>query len=81
MFGELPAWAFYVRNVVGLKMKNISVKARNKDYRPACVFDDVSGLNFDKLNIHEDDPDRQVILRNIRNSQLGLPSEIIKIVE
>ena len=81
MFGELPAWAFYVRHVVGLNMKNISVKTKNQDYRPAFVFDDVTGLNFNKLNIREDDSDRQVILRNIRNSQLGLPSEIIKIVE
>jgi len=63
MFGELPAWAFYARHVVGLKMKNISVKARNKDYRPACVFDDVEGLDMEKIKIEENDSNPQIILK------------------
>jgi hypothetical protein len=81
MFGELPAWAFYVRHVTGLSMKNISVKAEAKDYRPAFVFDDVDWLKINMLDIREDDSDKQVILRNIRNQVMDLPSETTKIVE
>lgn len=81
MFGELPAWGFYVRHVEGLTMKNISVQAREKDYRPAFVFDDVDGLQLDQFKIQEDDTNKQVILRNVRNNTNGLSSEIIKIVE
>lgn len=81
MFGELPAWAFYVRHVNGLSMKNISVKAEAKDYRPAFVFDDVNGLQLNHFNIQEDDSNKQIILRNVRNYKNELSSEIIKIVE
>jgi hypothetical protein len=81
MFGELPAWAFYVRHVNGLSLKNITVKAEAPDYRPAFVFDDVNLLKLTRLNIHEDDSDKQVILRNVRNSDIDISSEIIKIVE
>lgn len=81
MFGELPAWAFYIRHVNGLSLKNISVKAEAKDYRPAFVFDDVNGLKMNKFTISEDDSDKQVILRNVRNPEIDLPSTLIKVVE
>lgn len=81
MFGELPAWGFYVRHVDGLIMKNISVQAREKDYRPAFVFDDVEGLQLNQFKIQEDDTNKQIIFRNVRNYLKGLPVEIIKIVE
>jgi len=81
MFGELPAWALYVRHVSELSMKNITVKAVAPDYRPAFVFDDVDGLKLNVLDIHEDDSDKQVIFRNVRNYNKGLSPEIIKIVE
>ena len=80
MFGELPAWAFYVRHVKGLSMKNISVKAEAKDYRPAFVFDDVTDLNLDKIQIIEDDTDPQIILRNVSNTQLNVGKQTVKTV-
>jgi len=80
MFGELPAWAFYVRHVKGLNLKNISVKAEAKDYRPAFVFDDVTNLNMDKIQIAEDDNDLQIILRNVSKPQLNVDQEKVKTV-
>ena len=44
MFGELPAWGFYVRHVDGLTMKNITLKIKKPDYRPVMVFDDGNTL-------------------------------------
>ena len=81
MFGELPAWGFYVRHVSGLTMKNISVVAEAKDYRPSFVFDDVAGLKISKLNIKEPDSDKQVILRNVINPAIGFDQSKIKVVE
>jgi len=80
MFGELPAWAFYVRHVSGLNLKNISVKAKNKDYRPAYVFDDVTGLNLEKINIKEDDSDPQVVLKQVNKESLDIDKNLIKLV-
>jgi len=50
MFGELPCWAFYVRHVSGITLKNINVTLADADYRPAFVFDDVKSLNYDNIN-------------------------------
>ena len=41
MFGELPAWALYVRHVDGLMLRNVHFSLRDTDFRPAFVFDDV----------------------------------------
>ncbi|MBO9619905.1 MAG: glycoside hydrolase [Niabella sp.] len=52
-FKELPAWGFYVRHAEGIRFDNIRLSAKEKDYRPAIVFDDVKGAAFDKINITE----------------------------
>ena len=51
MFGELPAWGFYVRHVDGLTLKNVRVRIRKPDFRPAFVFDDVKGLNIQSIEV------------------------------
>jgi hypothetical protein len=51
MFGELPAWGFYVRHAEGVKMKNVTVKYVQDDFRPAFVFDDVKGVDMDGVDI------------------------------
>ncbi len=80
MFGELPAWGFYVRHVSGLTMNNISITARAKDYRPACVFDDVAGLNLDQWDIQEDDAGKQYILRDVKNARLEVDKKLVMIM-
>ena len=81
MFGELPAWGFYVRHVSGLTMNNISITARAKDYRPACVFDDVSGLNLDQWQIQEDDAGKQYILRDTKKTNLNVDKQLVQIIQ
>lgn len=54
MFGELPAWGFYVRHVEGLTMKNVRVRIKKPDYRPAMVFDDVKGLDLKSVTVDGD---------------------------
>lgn len=51
MFGELPAWGFYVRHAEGLQMKNIHIRYKEDDFRPACIFDDVKGLTLNNIRI------------------------------
>lgn len=82
MFGELPAWAFYVRHVKGLTMKNIFVRAELPDYRPAFVFDDVSELNLGEIKVFENDDKKQIILHNVDKSNLDFKAmNLQKIVE
>lgn len=56
MFGELPSWAFYVRHVRNLTMRNINVRLADNDFRPAVVFDDVQNKNLEGVNL----PDNQI---------------------
>lgn len=46
MFGELPAWGFYVRHAESLSMKNIRLECLAGDFRPVMVFDDVKELKI-----------------------------------
>ncbi|MBI1307689.1 MAG: glycoside hydrolase family 28 protein [Bacteroidetes bacterium] len=54
MFGELPAWGFYVRHVNGITLKNIRLKIKNPDYRPAFVFEDVEKLVLENVIVKGD---------------------------
>ena len=51
MFGELPAWGFYLRHAEGIKMRNVKVRYLREDFRPAFVFDDVKGIDLKDVNI------------------------------
>jgi hypothetical protein len=66
MFGELPAWGLYVRHVDGLSMRNVTVKIKKPDYRPAMVFDDVKGLKMTELKIEGDEkPEDPIVLKDV----------------
>ena len=45
MFGELPAFGFFVRHVDGLVLRNIRIYQTKPDARPPFVFDDVKNLD------------------------------------
>lgn len=62
---ELPSWGFYVRHTDGLKMKNVKVKVLGKDYRPAIVLDDVTGLQMEGIDVEDfgADPSKVEIIR------------------
>lgn len=52
-FKELPAWGFFVKNANNVSFENIKFIARNKDYRPAIVFDKVNGHVLKNITIEE----------------------------
>jgi hypothetical protein len=52
-FKELPAWGFYMRHAEGITFENIKLTARDKEYRPAIVADDVKGLTINKVSFSE----------------------------
>lgn len=70
MFGELPAWGFYVRHVAGLQMKNIRLELNDHDFRPAFVFDDVESLIMDKIWIQPTNTSDQIILKDVLNNEI-----------
>ncbi len=77
MFGELPAWAFYVRHANGISFKNVKVTLEDADFRPAFVFDDVQNLNMEQIDLPEAKHE-QVVLKNVAESKIDLKTTNIK---
>jgi len=65
MFGELPAWGFYVRHAEGIQMKNVKISYKEDDFRPAMVFDDVKGINLNKVDIPAAKEMPVILLNNV----------------
>lgn len=45
-FKELPAWGFYIRHAKNITFRNVTLRAKNEDYRPAIVTDKVKNIEF-----------------------------------
>lgn len=70
MFGELPAWGLYVRHVSGLKLKNISLEAEEKDYRPSIVMDDVKNSELTDIKIKGEGYPKQIVVKDVKNFKI-----------
>jgi hypothetical protein len=76
MFGELPAWGFYVRHTDGLQLKNVTVSYKDEDFRPAYVFDDVAGLQLSNVSVPTATEMPVIVFRNTKKpllEQVKLP--------
>jgi polygalacturonase len=49
MFGEIPAYGFFIRHVKGIEMSNVELKLEQEDPRPAFILEDVEEARF--LNV------------------------------
>lgn len=70
MFGELPAWGFYIRHADGIKIKNMTLKYKKDDFRTACIFNDVVGLNLNEVKIPTVKTYPVIIFKNAANPLL-----------
>ncbi len=73
MFGELPAWGFYVRHANAIEFKDITLKLKDADFRPAFIFDEVTGLRMQDITL----PGREeaaIILKDVNDVTLDEPS-------
>jgi polygalacturonase len=46
MFGELPAYGFFIRHAKGIELNGVEVSYINEDQRPAFVLSDVQDTSF-----------------------------------
>ncbi|MDR7211701.1 glycosyl hydrolase family 28 protein [Flavobacterium piscis] len=67
MFGELPAYGFYVRHANGISMKNIKLTLDDSDFRPAFVFDDVQNLKMETIDLPKE-KQKQIVFKNVISS-------------
>ncbi len=49
MFGEIPAYGFFIRHVKGLELNSVEVSYLNQDVRPPFLLEDVLQAEFDNV--------------------------------
>jgi hypothetical protein len=82
MFGELPAWGFYIRHADDIKIKNMVLTCKGTDYRPAFIADDVNRLSLYSINIPQVKTQPVILFNKVRDLKLEgmkVPGEIKKI--
>jgi polygalacturonase len=65
MFGEMPAYGFYVRHVKGLTMTDVEVSYMKDDVRPPFVLDDVKGADFHRVKAQRIGTGPTFVLRGV----------------
>jgi hypothetical protein len=68
-----PAYGFYCRNVMNLRLKNIAVTFEKPDHRPAYIFNNVNRLIMDHIEGERAEPD-QYLVRLIKCKKCYLKS-------
>jgi hypothetical protein len=66
MFGELPAWGFYIRHADGVKIRNMVLNCKGTDYRPAFIADDINGLGLSEIKVPQAIAQPVIVLNKVR---------------
>jgi polygalacturonase len=49
MFGEMPAYGFFIRHAKGIELNGLEINYINEDQRPPFVLSDVQGVSFNNI--------------------------------
>lgn len=67
MFGEMPAYGFFIRHVKGIEMSDVEVSYMKEDLRPAFVLNDVKGADFYRIKAQHAPDVPTFALTNVEN--------------
>ncbi len=70
MWGELPAWAFYLRHARSVTFENVRIHALCADSRPPVVLDDAAGIALDGLRWDQ----RPIEPRIVTDAEVATPT-------
>ena len=65
MFGELPAYGFFIRHVKGLAMRDVEVSYLKEDVRPPFWLNDVIGVDFQHIKAQRSEGVPMFVLKNV----------------
>jgi polygalacturonase len=85
MFGEIPAYGFFIRHVNGIEMNDVEVGYLKDEMRPALLLDSVRNASFDQLGAPHAPGVPAMVLRNVTNLEVhhsrGVPDTVLKDVK
>ena len=67
MFGEMPAYGFFIRHVKGLNMSDVEVSFMKPDMRPAFVLIDVKDADFQHVKAQRGPDVPTFVLKDVEN--------------
>ena len=65
MFGELPAYGFFIRHVKGLTLRDVELSYLKPDLRPAFWLNDVAGANFIQVKAQLEPAVQMFVTKNV----------------
>jgi hypothetical protein len=72
MWGNLPAYGFYLRHVKDIKLSNITLKYKTKDERPPIFCSDIENATFNQMRFDIDKSAESVfVFDNVRNTEIS----------
>jgi polygalacturonase len=70
MFGDLPAYGFFIRHVKGIELSGIEISYLKEDLRAAFILDDVKGADFYHLEAQHGAEVPMFILKKVEDFSL-----------
>jgi len=65
MFGEIPAYGFFIRHAKGISLSNVEVSYLSDELRPPFVLEDVNGVSFNHVTAPKAVDVPTFVLRNV----------------
>jgi polygalacturonase len=65
MFGEIPAYGFYIRHVKGLTMTDVEMSFASDDARPPFILSDVTGADFHRVKAQRLPTGKVFVLKDV----------------
>jgi polygalacturonase len=65
MFGQIPAYGFFIRHVKGIELNNVEVSFLNEDFRPAFILNDVKKADFHHVKAQHAPDVPTFVLKNV----------------
>ncbi len=78
MFGELPAWALFVRHASNIRLENVEFRLNGSDFRGAIVADRSRGIHLRDVTISENGGSPAVAFSecvDVTQTQMRLPGK------
>jgi len=82
MFGEMPAWGFFIRHAEGVTFKNVNLLANEEEFRSTVIVMESSEVTFENSSFQLTSKNNTVVLKDAKNISLknvkDLPNKEIK---
>lgn len=67
MFGDLPAYGFFLRHIKGLELRDVSLSFIDSDLRPAFWLNDVSDVDLQHVKAQVSGDAGMFVMKNVTN--------------